>query len=439
MAKVLFFAEAVTLAHVARCLVLAEALRSRHDVSLAVAATAHRHVPPNRYPVTTLNSIPGERFVEALRRGHPVYDEATLHRYVEEDLRIINDEQPDLVVGDFRLSLSVSARLRSVPYLAILNAYWSPWYQRAAPLPVLPWTGLVPLALARPVFALGSRPVMASHSRPLNRVRSCYGLPPLATDLRRVYSDADYVAYPDVPELHPTPNRPVSHRYLGPILWSPSVTPPTWWDEAATGTTAYVTMGSSGNPALLGAIVEAMDELGVAARVATAGASFEPAGRSQARVAHYLPGVEAAKRADFVVCNGGSLTVQQALSAGKPVLAIASNMDQFLNMQPIVEAGAGVVVRADRASRTSVVRAAGRLLLETDASARARRLSGVLARCSASDRFAAMVDDILPATDRSGAANAKIQPSQIVDLSVAVQAERFASRWRSSPKSLLKR
>jgi len=411
MAKVLFFAEAVTLAHVARCLVLGEAVRPKHDVSLAVAVTAQQHVPANRFRVVTLESIPGNRFVEALRRGHPAYDEATLWRYVEDDLRLIDEIRPDLVIGDFRLSLSVSARLRSVPYLAISNAYWSPWYSRSAPLPVLPWTGFVPLPLARSVFALGCRPVMASHSRPLNRIRSFYGLTPLAADLRRVYSDADYVAYPDVPELYPTPDRPVTHQYLGPILWSPPVAPPSWCGEGATEPNAYVTMGSSGNPALLGAIVEALDELGVAAHVATAGASFTPAGRSRAQIAAYLPGTEAARRAELVVCNGGSLTVQQALCAGKPVLGIASNMDQFLNMRPIVEAGAGIVVRADRVSRPAVLRAARRLLHETDARAQARRLSGVLARYSASDRFAAMVEDILTVTGPSGASHDEKYPA----------------------------
>lgn len=406
MARVLFFAEAVTLAHVARCLVLAEALNGKHEVALALAPHAHRHVPTNRFRVAPLHSIPGARFLDALRHGRPVYDESTLLQYVDDDLRRIDEFHPDLVVGDFRLSLSVSARLRSIPYVAVTNAYWSPWYRRAAPLPVLPWTGFVPLALARPAFAIGRRPVMAAHTRPLNRVRSCHGLPRLPADLRRVYSDADHVAYADVPDLHPTPDRPVTHRYLGPILWSPPIALPKWWDdEAEPQTSAYVTMGSSGDPALLATIVTALDELDVAARVATAGAAFTPPARTRARVAPYLPGIDAARRADLVVCNGGSLTVQQALSAGKPVLGIASNMDQFLNMQPIVEAGAGLVVRADRASRPAILRAIGRLLQGTDTRAEARRLSGVLARYSAPDRFATMVDDILATAHRNGAAN----------------------------------
>lgn len=46
----------------------------------------------------------------------------------------------------------------------------------------------------------------------------------------------------------------------------------------------------------------------------------------------YLPGNQAAARADLVVCNGGSPTTFQALSEGVPVLGIPGNLDQFLNM-----------------------------------------------------------------------------------------------------------
>jgi UDP:flavonoid glycosyltransferase YjiC (YdhE family) len=63
-------------------------------------------------------------------------------------------------------------------------------------------------------------------------------------------------------------------------------------------------------------------------------------------VADYLPGDAATARASLVICNGGSLTTQQALAAGKPVLGIASNMDQHLNMGALCRAGAGELLRA---------------------------------------------------------------------------------------------
>ena len=83
-------------------------------------------------------------------------------------------------------------------------------------------------------------------------------------------------------------------------------------------------------------------------------------------------------RARLVVCNGGSLTTQQALLAGVPVLGIASNMDQFMSMAPLVAAQAGRVVRADRVGAVAVREAALALLEEPSAAAAAARLGQAL-------------------------------------------------------------
>lgn len=433
--RILFFGEAVTLAHVARVLVLGDALRRDHDVSLALAAHSHRFVPPGVFDLHSLDSIASAQFVEALRRGQPLYDEATLGRYVEQDLALIDAVQPDVVIGDFRISLSISARLRGVPYVTVANAYWSPWYSRPAPLPVLPWTRYVPLALAQTAFALARGPAMAAHAMPMNRVRARFGLPSLGRDLKRVYTDADHVAFADLPELFPTPDAPSTHTYLGPILWSPTVAPPAWWREEFTGKSAYVTMGSSGDSSLLAGIVAALDDLGVTALVATAGAGFEPASGSRARVAPYLPGIEAAQRADMVICNGGSLTSQQALAAGKPVLGIASNMDQFFNMRAVTEAGAGLTVRADRASAKSIRSAASTLLDSTAAVTAAQRLSGVCARYSAPDAIRQIVAGILKAGTTGGVRHEKNSTEPDFGVRAAVQPGMPAGMGNEPPRA----
>ena len=80
-----------------------------------------------------------------------------------------------------------------------------------------------------------------------------------------------------------------------------------------------------------------------------------------------------------MVCNGGSLAVQQALAAGVPVLGVASNMDQFLNMAPVVSAGAGRLLRADRLSVERVREACQALLGSADATTAARVLGAGMA------------------------------------------------------------
>jgi UDP:flavonoid glycosyltransferase YjiC (YdhE family) len=104
------------------------------------------------FPVERVWTIAPERFSRALARGSPIYDAASLDRYVEEDLRVIKRFRPDVIVGDFRISLGISARLAKVPYVNVTNAYWSPYAKIRHVVPEITPARALPLALAQPVF-----------------------------------------------------------------------------------------------------------------------------------------------------------------------------------------------------------------------------------------------------------------------------------------------
>ena len=366
--RVLLFAEAVTLAHVARPLCFVRGLdRGRYRVAIACARHAAPHVAAAGVEHLELDSIDPRQFLAALAKGKPLYDAATLQRYVDADLALIERFAPDLVVGDFRLSLSVSARLARVPYVAIASAYWSPYYTPPRwPVPSLPLTRFLPIGIAQAIFSAARPLVFAVHCGPLNRVRTRNGLPALPRDLRRIYSDADHVAYSDLPELFPTEGLPASHRFLGPALWQPACERPAWWaDIPEDRPCVYVTLGSSGEALLLPRIIAALAPLPVTLLVATAGAALADSLPANVMHAPLLPGMEAAQRSQLLICNGGSLTAYQALAGGAPVLGIAGNLDQFLNMQALERAGAGRTLRADRLSASALRAAAEALLFNT--------------------------------------------------------------------------
>ena len=394
--RILFVAEAVTLAHVARLIVLAQGLdRDRYDVFMACHARYQRFFVDEPWQTLPLDSISSQQFLRALASGSPVYDAATLRRYVTEDLALIERVQPDLIVGDFRLSLSVSARLAGIPYATVTNAYWSPHYQmRRFPLPVLPLTRFLPLPVASQVFSLAQPFTFRLHCQPLNCVRKENGLPGLGSDLRRVYTDADHVLYADVPQMFPIDPLPAHHHYLGPILWSPPVALPDWWHHLPTDKPIiYLTLGSSGAASLLPTVLQSLADLSVTVIASTAGANLPGPPPSNACVADYLPGTEAASRAQLVVCNGGSLTSQQALAAGVPVLGIASNMDQFMNMEAVVKAGAGVMLRADRLDSKSIQAAVKNALDLPAFRQRSAELRLVVGELEAASVFAQLTDD----------------------------------------------
>ncbi len=350
--RVLFLSEAVTLAHVARPIVLARALLPAGLEPVMACSPRYRRFYENEpWQTLPLNSIASEQFLKALARGSPVYDLHTLRDYVTEDLQLIESVKPDLIVGDFRLSLSVSARLAGVPYATVTNAYWSPYITRKDfPLPVLPITRLLPLPLAALLFKMASPVAFRQHCKPLNRLRRANGLAELGNDLRRIYTDADFTLYADAPGMFSTEPLPPNHLFLGPIVWSPPVAPPPWWNTLPDDgrPVIYVTLGSSGSAKLTSKIIEALSELPVTVIASMAGAPPPASTAANVFTADYLPGTEAAARSQLVVCNGGSLTSYQALLAGVPVLGIASNMDQFLNMGAVQASGSGVGLRADR-------------------------------------------------------------------------------------------
>jgi len=362
--RVLCLAEAVTLAHVARPLSLAAQLDAgRYQVAVACDERYAAFVHAQGCEHQPLRSIPSAQFTQALLQGDPVYDHATLQAYVQADRALIQAWRPDLVVGDFRLSLSVSARLEGVPYVAISNAYWSPRYRTRLPTPVLPMTRRLPLPVAELFFRIGQPAAFAWHARAMNRLRAQHGMPGFGGDLRRVYTDADHLMLADVESLYPVPPAP-GQRFVGPLTWSPRMAPPAWWADTLSQArpVVYVTLGSSGPGALLPDVVQALSSLDVQVLVSTAGAPLPAPLPANVRAEPYLPGDAATARASLLVCNGGSLTVQQAMMCGVPVLGLTTYMDQMLNMAPIEAAGAGLSLRTDRVSVQSIRQAAQALL-----------------------------------------------------------------------------
>jgi UDP:flavonoid glycosyltransferase YjiC (YdhE family) len=396
--RVLFVAEAATLAHVARPTVLARSLDpARFDVCVATGPDFRSLVTDAGLPVLPLLCIGTRAYLAAVAAGRPVYPLDTLQAYVRDDLRLITEFRPDVVVGDFRLSLAVSARLARVPLIAISNAYWSPLAPPVFDVPVHAATRLLGHRIAHAGFQLLRPLIMAQHSLPMHRLRRMHGMASLGFDLRRVFTEADLTLYADIPELVPpagTADRS-RYRYIGAVVWSPDAALPA---SLATAPTAqplvYISLGSSGDPSSLDTIVACAVQLGC--RVAVVG----PSGRWNDRFgdavvsAPMLPGSTLSAAATMVVCNGGSPGTHQALEQGTPVLGIPSNLDQLLNMHHVVHSGAGLAIRADQVSASRVMDAMRRLLAEAAFTQQAQRLQQAFAGQNAGQNFQAAVTEL---------------------------------------------
>ena len=395
--RVLFIGEAITLSHAVRPAVLAQALDpEQYEVMLACDPRYNALLPELPFPFIPLRSaISSERLLEALAGPHPLFEAPTLEAYIEEDLRLLREFSPDVVVGDMRQSLAVSSKLAGVPYVNMINAQWSPYATVELELPDNPMTNFVGEPLAQMFFKFTSPIGFTMHTLPLNLVRMKYGLPALGWDLKQVYSHGDYVLYPDIPGLIPTSSLPPTHIFLGPILWSPQVPLPEWWSRLPEDRpVVYVNLGSSGQPQLLELALEALAPLPVSVIAATAGRGRIESAPANAFLADYLPGIEAAGRARLVICNGGSMATQQALASGAPVLGLVSNLDQLASARAVSRAGAGEVLREREVSAGGLRRVVWRMLARRSYQEAAEGIAGRCRQIDAPAKFREVIDRI---------------------------------------------
>jgi UDP:flavonoid glycosyltransferase YjiC (YdhE family) len=393
--RILVFAEAVTLAHVARPLALARILDSLgHHVIFACSPSAKRWLVMERRPFEAIHSIAPERFLHSLAHGSRLYDEATLKGYVEQDLALIERINPDAIIGDFRLTLYVSARLSRKPYGAIANAYWWPRHFIPGHAPDIPLMTVVGETAAELLYRATYPMVFRWHASPFARVCREFGIPPPPDGLLGAYTASDCTALADAEEFYPTRNRHNgSHRFIGPLEWSPRVALPPDHERWGRGSTLiYVNLGSSGPRDLLDRVLHALGDLDADVIAAAAGPVPSRAAPPNAIVFEYLPGAVLCKRAALVIGNGGSPIAYQALQAGVPILGLAANLDQFLNMRMVESLGAGRILRASSARREAILRAAREMLDNPAMRAAGRRASGILASYDAQERVATWIE-----------------------------------------------
>ncbi|HTV20568.1 MAG TPA: nucleotide disphospho-sugar-binding domain-containing protein [Polyangiaceae bacterium] len=403
--RVLFVAETVTLAQCVRLVTLARALDpDRYEVHFASADfpdLVFAGAPFVQHRITTLAP---EAAARALESGRRLYETPDVLRYIDAERRLIRALDPALVVGDFRLSLSTSAELESVPSAVLINAYWSPFARRTAfPVPDHPIVGVLGEALTARYFPRAIPHVFQHFARPINAARARHGLRPIGS-LLEVLTHGSFTLYPDDPWLTPVDAAPSHHLFLGPVCWQPELgasesggardadSADLWPDVDPERPRIYVTLGSSGALRLLPMVVEALARLPVAAVIATAGRASLGALPAHLTARPFVRGAELARQAALVISNGGSTTGYQALVEGTPVLGLPSNFDQHLASQAIDRAGAGISLAARGAGVESIRESVRRALDDPQLARGARAMAERFARHDSASVFREFVD-----------------------------------------------
>jgi UDP:flavonoid glycosyltransferase YjiC (YdhE family) len=393
------------MAHFVRPLALADSLDTgRYDIHFYAPSRFFGYVKDKPFAIGELRTMPGERFLENTSRGAPVFPTEVIRGYVKQDRELIGRIKPDLVIGDMRLSLPISAHLEGVSSAVMINAYWSPYTKRRSIIPSLPLTRVVPPRLLGPVYKLAEPLAYAVHVGEMNRVRKEFGIPALPADLRVMYTEGSYVLYPDIPEFVPAYNLPANHCYVGICQWTPPTAKPDWWDRMLVDPKpkVFVSLGSSGPLRVFPALLGALSKLPVSVLISTSGRPIPHLGPA-AYVADLLPFTETAAQCSVVVSHGGSGGLYPAIAAGTPVLGIPSNADQQLSTAVLQESGAGLGVRVEEASQGRLLRALEKLLFEPQYRLAAKRWAAIFDRYETGPLFRKFVDNALSAVPLPGA------------------------------------
>ncbi|MEJ2610355.1 MAG: glycosyltransferase [Candidatus Thiodiazotropha sp.] len=393
--RLLFWGEDLALSHVVRPLVLANAIRDKYEVLFATGER-YAHLVED-YGLTPLKvwSLSSDVFMERLSKGRDGWQAKEISCQVKDELALIKEFSPDLIIGDLRWSLGTSAELTKTPYISMINAYWGPYCTLPVPTPEFPFVKILGVKLSSLLMPLLAPSIFKQLAKPFNVVRREYGLREYA-EYREVTTSADWVIYPDLPQLAPTNGLPDNHQYLGPVPWSPTSEYPSWWEQLPSDKPLiYLAMGSTGRVGAVDTLIEVLKEMPVTVMLSTSGRLSAKEYPPNCYVADYLPGEEACQRSSLVICNGGAGAVYQAIAGKTPVLGIPTNADQYYVIDALTRLGAGLYIRSTHISRQRVKSAVERLLCEAQFIERISELQKVLSQFNYEQRFIEVIETIL--------------------------------------------
>jgi UDP:flavonoid glycosyltransferase YjiC (YdhE family) len=346
--KALFVPFAPSLAHVSRCLAVAEAWRAEgYAVVFAVGAERTAMVQAAGFETHPVPEVSGAIFRadQGLRWLTTEYFEQNL----DAERTILARAQPDAVVFDFRFTTATSAHLAGLPSVSILhgNGLRLALHPRRTaqilmgdPAKLRGATALR-LRMMRRLFPLGFQTLLRAVARRCTPILSAHGLPPVNSPFELLLGDEILVA--DIVPLLPS-ELPANCHVVGPLAWPGWDRPAPWLDELDARPLLYVTMGSTVEAqSALVSIIDALRDAPYNAVISTGRQSLlsDLALPTHIRAFPTVPGAAVVRRCAAVIHHGGHGTLMQALAAGVPSLILPANPDQVLIAQQVQELGIG--------------------------------------------------------------------------------------------------
>ena len=343
----------------------------------------------------------GISFREDLKTRFPelVGDPEIARRLIEGERRALSELRPDLLVYGFWPMGAIAGRMLEIPAVRFLPLPLHPDILDSSLLKDMPddLKPLTYLPLPARRFIVRHVPKVLKMRAPIFRQRNIrlaaqacgWSGPPLRNVFDMLRADLTIVL--DLEDFYAGEALPPNFRIVGPLFASvdgtAEVDPAIFrlFDPSSDEPKAFCTMGSSGYKehfleavrALTSGIGKGWNSVILAS---PAICSLEEAKASAGAGSNsyitdaFVPALSVNEMADVVVSHGGQGTVQTALACGTPIVGVAIQLEQQVNLDNVAAKGAGIRIPAHRWKASNIQRAVRTVLKDGKYRDNARRL-----------------------------------------------------------------
>ncbi len=258
-----------------------------------------------------------------------------------EQVKVIKEYKPALVIGDTSFSLKMAAEATGVQYLSILNGYSTRFYKFTRRLspghPVAPSINWLPDFILLPMVRMGEAWNFSQILREFNKVRAKHKLQKTTHYLEELAGNRNVIC--DLPEIFPQKNLPEIFHFIGPLFYENDMRgSPILEKLNSNKKTILLTMGSSREWEHFKYLNR--DEFSKY-NIVVVGDNNSVMHASFLLKTLFVNFEEVLPRVDLMICHGGNGTLYHALKNRVPVLCHESHLEQTWNVHRIEELGYG--------------------------------------------------------------------------------------------------
>ena len=334
------------LAHYLRCLTLADQFSPYFRISFASSDKYDSFILDAGYEVFPCKALNASAVMPKVQNfDFSWINEPDLELVLKDQLSVIAQYKPLLVLGDTSLTLKMAAESSGVFYISLMNAYMSKYYRPGRKLstahPLYRYLKYFPLKILTYLTPLGEKAKFREIHVPFKKLRKRYGLRKQLSYPDELEGDLTLLC--DLPELFPQKTLPQNYVWVPPLFFdSGSGSSMGIQKQLDPGKkTVFVSMGSTGDWQQVTFLDE---DYFKRYNLVIAGDSAGVIQAAHAVKASFLNMREVLPFADLVLCHGGNGTTYQALLFGIPLLCICSHFEQEWNVHELEQAGlAGIL------------------------------------------------------------------------------------------------